>query len=111
MASTRSGRGRPRASKRRKISLRPRPASMRRVVCSVSSNVALPVLPEARIETRNEMRSLRGDDGKVRRLGKEKTWPVSHGGTEERGQKPTSKAPPSHFGDGHPENRWAILKI
>ena len=34
----------------------PSPASMRRVVCSVSSNVQLPVLPEARMEMRNEMR-------------------------------------------------------
>ncbi len=29
---------------------------MRRVVCSVSSNVQLPVLPEARMEIRNAMR-------------------------------------------------------
>jgi hypothetical protein len=32
---------------------------MRRAVCSVSSNVELPALPEARIEMRNAMRSLR----------------------------------------------------
>ena len=49
---------RPSASNRRRISLRPSPASMRRVVRSVSSNVALPVLPEARMDMRNEMRDL-----------------------------------------------------
>ena len=57
MASRCSGQDRPNASNRRRISLRPIPASIRRVVRSVSSNVALPVLPEARIEMRNEMRS------------------------------------------------------
>src|ERR1700733_13605641 len=84
MASTRSGRGRPSASKRRKTSLRPRPASMRRVVCSVSSNVQLPVLPEARIETRKEIASSERDHCREQTRGKAKTWPVSHEGTEER---------------------------
>jgi len=47
---------------------------MRRVVRSVSSNVELPELPEARIEIRNEMDELSAplaradeDDGKVTR--------------------------------------------
>ena len=52
---------------------------MRRVVDSVSSNVALPVLPEARIDMRNEMQRPqpvkfyeRMDDGKVARRGQRK---------------------------------------
>jgi hypothetical protein len=59
---------------------------MRRVVRSVSSNVALPVLPEARIDMRNEMRSLSArDDGKVGRLRqrkKEATEPQRRGENE-----------------------------
>ena len=57
------------------------PASMRRVVHPDSSNVQLPVLPDAKMDTRNEMRFPRvprlrrdsrarhagNDDGKVRR--------------------------------------------
>ncbi len=56
------------------------PASMRRVVHPDSSNVELPVLPDARMDTRNEIRCPRearlqlqwvardagSDDGKVR---------------------------------------------
>src|SRR5580704_11528280 len=56
MASTFSGRVRPRVSKRRNISFLPSPASIRRVVHPDSSNVELPVLPEARMDTRNEIR-------------------------------------------------------
>jgi len=56
MPSTRAGRGRPSASNRRNISFLPRPASIRRAVCSVSSNVELPELPDARMETLKEMR-------------------------------------------------------
>ena len=53
---------------------------MRRVVWPVSSNVQLPVLPDARMDTRNEIASLsqvlqqldarknREDDGKLRSL-------------------------------------------
>src|ERR1700722_9069816 len=57
MPSTRSGRSRPSASNRRSVSLRPIPASIRRVVDAVSINVELPALPEAKMEMRNEMRS------------------------------------------------------
>jgi hypothetical protein len=37
------------------------PASIRRQVLSVCSNVALPALPDARMETRNEMPNLTGE--------------------------------------------------
>src|SRR5271170_5400109 len=56
MPSTFSGRARPRVSKRRNISFLPSPASIRRVVHPDSSNVELPVLPDARMDTRNEIR-------------------------------------------------------
>src|ERR1700679_2635575 len=80
MASTCSGRARPNASNRRSISFLPSPASMRRVVHPDSSNVELPVLPEAKMDMRNEIRipqcwrasnlpakcSAAMDDGKLR---------------------------------------------
>src|SRR5271163_1055043 len=77
MPSTFSGRARPRVSKRRNISFLPSPASIRRVVHPDSSNVELPVLPDARMDTRyaspanriNNRKWLRAtpqwDDGKV----------------------------------------------
>jgi hypothetical protein len=55
---------------------------MRRVVCSVSSNVELPVLPDARMEMRIEMPLSSGnfqfgqDDGKERRRRQRKNEPV-----------------------------------
>src|SRR3984957_3478393 len=55
MPSTWSGRARPSASNRLSISFFPSPASMRRVVHPDSSNVELPVLPEARMDMRNEI--------------------------------------------------------
>src|ERR1700683_2477285 len=97
MASTRSGCGRPRASNRRRISLRPKPASIRRVVRSVSSNVALPVLPEARMDMRNEMRSVSGkDDGKVtprRQRKKEASEPHRNEKQGAEGRAAQAKAP------------------
>src|SRR5271154_6008825 len=56
MATTCSGRARPNASNRLSISFFPSPASMRRVVHPDSSNVELPVLPEAKMDMRNEIR-------------------------------------------------------
>ena len=58
MPSTRAGRARPSASNLRNISFLPRPVSIRRAVRSVSSKVELPELPDARMDTRNEIASL-----------------------------------------------------
>src|SRR5579862_9568792 len=97
IASTRSGRARPRASNRRKSSLRPSPASMRRVVCSVSSNVQLPVLPEARMETRNEMRSSERDHCREEAWRQRENEELRQGRTE-------SGVPRSEIEDGHPKH-------